>query len=134
MAANCMFFNGLFKGIGTFDKKVTAVVIKNKKFLKFGSDDEILKLKDSNTKLIDLQKKIVIPGLNDSHIHLIRGGLNFNMELRWDGVKSLSDALSMLKEQAARTPPPQWVRIVGGWTEFQFKEKRMPTLDEINSA
>ena len=67
-------------------------------------------------------------------MHLIRGGLNYNMELRWDGVPSLADALRMLREQARRTPPPQWVRVVGGWTEFQFAERRMPTLDEINAA
>ena len=36
--------------------------------------------------------------------------------------------------QAQRTPPPQWVRVVGGWSEFQFVERRMPTLDEINRA
>ena len=47
---------------------------------------------------------------------------------------SLADALRMLKEQALRTPNPQWVRVVGGWTEFQFAERRMPTLDEINRA
>ena len=58
----------------------------------------------------------------------------FNMELRWDGVPSLADALRMLKEQARRTPPPQWVRVVGGWTEFQFAERRMPTLEEINQV
>ena len=40
----------------------------------------------------------------------------------------------MLREQARRTPPPQWVRVVGGWTEFQFAERRMPTLDEINAV
>ena len=56
------------------------------------------------------------------------------MELRWDGVPSLALALKMLKEQAAQTPPPQWVRVIGGWTEFQFAERRMPTLDEINAA
>jgi predicted amidohydrolase YtcJ len=67
-------------------------------------------------------------------MHPIRGGLNYNMELRWDGVPSLADALRMLKEQAERTPAPQWVRVVGGWTEFQFAERRMPTLDEINDA
>ena len=78
--------------------------------------------------------RTVIPGLNDSHIHVIRGGLNYNMELRWDGVPSLADALEMLKEQARRTPPPQWVRVVGGWSEFQFAEKRLPTLDEINAV
>lgn len=49
-------------------------------------------------------------------------------------VPSLADALRMLKEQALRTPSPQWVRVVGGWTEFQFAERRMPTLDEINAA
>jgi predicted amidohydrolase YtcJ len=134
MIADIIYFNGQFKGFGTFNKKVTAVAIKDKKFIRFGSDDEISKLASTDTDLIDLQKKVVIPGLNDSHIHLIRGGLNFNMELRWDGVNNLGDALGMLRDQAIRTPPPQWVRVIGGWTEFQFKEKRMPTLDEINAV
>ena len=40
----------------------------------------------------------------------------------------------MLKEQAARTPKGQWVRVVGGWNEYQFEEKRLPTLQEINEA
>lgn len=133
MSVDVIYFNGQFKGTGTFNKKITAVAIKTNKFLKFGSDEDILKLKNDNTKLIDLKQKIVIPGLNDSHIHLIRGGLNFNLELRWDGISSLADALILLKEQVDRTPPPQWVRVVGGWTEFQFKEKRMPTLQEINT-
>src|SRR5271155_2547772 len=86
------------------------------------------------TKVIDLKGLRVVPGLNDSHLHVIRGGLNYNMELRWDGVPSLADGLRMLKEQAQRTPPGQWVRIVGGWREFQFAERRMPTLEEINDA
>src|SRR5260370_9899190 len=86
------------------------------------------------TKMIDLKGRRVVPGLNDSHLHVIRGGLNYNMELRWDGVPSLADALRMLREQAQRTPPGQWVRVVGSWSEFQFAERRMPTLDEINDA
>src|SRR6266699_4564608 len=87
-----------------------------------------------NTKVIDLKGRRVITGLNDSHLHVIRGGLNYNMELRWYGVPSLADGLRMLKEQAQRTPPGQWVRVVGGWSEFQFAERRMPTLDEINAV
>ncbi|MDI1479247.1 amidohydrolase [Polyangium sp. y55x31] len=86
------------------------------------------------TKVVDLGGRRVIPGLYDSHLHVIRGGLNYNMELRWEGVPSLALALEMLREQAARTPAPQWVRVVGGWSEFQFAERRMPTLDEINAA
>ncbi|CDZ76480.1 N-substituted formamide deformylase precursor [Legionella massiliensis] len=131
---DAIYFNGLFKGPGINGKTVTAAAINNQRFVAFGLDKEIFQLKTEATRLIDLHKKVVIPGLNDSHIHLIRGGLSFNMELRWDGIHSLSDALLMLKEQAARTPAPQWVRVVGGWTEFQFKERRMPTLAEINAV
>src|SRR6204780_5522794 len=108
--------------------------IRDGKFLAVGSDGEMMRLRDERTKLIDLNKRTVIPGLNDSHLHLIRGGLNYNLELRWDGVPSLADGLRMLREQAQRTPPGQWVRVVGGWSEFQFAERRMPTLDELNQA
>jgi predicted amidohydrolase YtcJ len=56
------------------------------------------------------------------------------MELRWEGVPSLADAMAMLKIQAQNTPAPQWVRVVGGFTEHQFAEKRLPTMEEINAA
>jgi predicted amidohydrolase YtcJ len=111
-----------------------AAAVKDGKFVAVGSDQDVMRLRGDPTQVIDLQGRTVIPGLNDSHLHIIRGGLNYNMELRWDGVPSLADALRMLKEQAQRTPPPQWVRVVGGWTEFQFAERRMPTLQEINAV
>src|SRR5216117_1336353 len=113
---------------------VEAVAISAGKISAAGYDDEILRLRETGTQVIDANRRTVITGLNDSHMHPIRGGLNYNMELRWDGVPSLADALRMLREQAQRTPPPQWVRVVGGWTEFQFVERRMPTLEEINRA
>ena len=53
---------------------------------------------------------------------------------RSDGVTSLADAMAMLKRQVAVTPPPQWVRLVGGFTEHQFAEKRLPTIEELNAV
>lgn len=123
--------------ITTFDAlrpDAEAVAIKDGRILATGADEEILKSRGPATMLVDANGRRVIPGLNDSHLHLIRGGLNYNMELRWDGVPSLADALRMLHDQARRTPPPQWVRVVGGWNEFQFAERRLPTLDEINAV
>ncbi|MGH8523138.1 MAG: amidohydrolase [Gammaproteobacteria bacterium] len=111
-----------------------AAAIQDGRFAAVGSNEEIMVLRGAKPRVIDLGGRTVIPGLNDSHMHPIRGGLNYNMELRWDGVPLLADALRMLREQAQRTPPPQWVRVVGGWTEFQFAERRMPTLEEINRA
>lgn len=111
-----------------------AVAIKGDRFLVVGTEKDVMATRGDETRVIDLRGRTVIPGLNDSHLHLIRGGLNYNLELRWDGVPSLADGLRMLREQARRTPPNQWVRVVGGWTEFQFAEQRMPTLDELNQA
>ena len=111
-----------------------AFAVKDGNFYKVGNSEDILKLKGGNTQIIDAKGKTVIPGLNDSHTHLIREGLNYNSELRWDGVTTITEALRMLKEQAERTPEGQWIRVIGGWGEFQFKEKRLPTLEEINTA
>jgi predicted amidohydrolase YtcJ len=133
MPADTILHNGKIATNGT-PSFVEAIAIENGKITASGANDDILQLSGPATKSIDARGRTAIPGLNDSHMHPIRGGLNYNMELRWEGVPSLAEALRMLKEQAARTPAPQWVRVVGGWTEFQFVERRMPTLDEINAA
>jgi len=122
--------------ITTLDRSrptATAVAIKQGVFSAVGEDREVLPLAGSTTHMVDLQGRRVLPGLIDNHLHIIRGGLHFNMELRWDGVRSLADAMSMLKRQIAVTPAPQWVRVVGGFSEHQFAEKRLPTLEEINA-
>ncbi|UGQ49016.1 amidohydrolase [Massilia endophytica] len=111
-----------------------AVAIKDGKITAVGSNAQVLKQKTAGTQVIDAGGRTVIPGLNDSHLHIIREGLNYNAELRWDGVTSLKQALAMLKEQAARTPEGAWIKVVGGWNEYQFEEKRLPTLAEINEA
>lgn len=132
--ADCVLINGRIATLDPLAPEASAAAIKAGRLLAVGEREAIEPFRGAATRVIDLKGRTVVPGLNDSHLHLIRGGLNFNMELRWDGVPSLSLALGMLKEQARRTPAPQWVRVVGGWTEFQFAERRMPTLEEINEV
>jgi predicted amidohydrolase YtcJ len=123
--------------IATMNEKgdfVEAVAIKDGKFLSVGTTGEINEYKGDDTIIIDAEGMTVIPGLNDSHAHHVRAGLNYNLELRWDGVPSLEKGLAMISEQAKRTPKGEWIRVVGGWSEYQFVEKRMPTLEEINKA
>jgi predicted amidohydrolase YtcJ len=125
---------GLVTTLDRSNPAANAVAISGGKFLAVGRDDEVMRLAGPQTEIIDLQGRRVLPGLVDNHLHIIRGGLNFNMELRWDGVRSLADAMAMLKRQVAITPPPQWVRVVGGFTEHQFAEKRLPTIEELNAV
>jgi len=129
-----ILINGCFHTVDREQPQASAVAIQDGRFLAVGDTNYVMRHRRDGSQVIDLNGRTVVPGLNDSHLHLIRGGLNYNLELRWEGVPSLSDALRMLKDQADRTPNPQWVRVVGGWNEFQFAERRLPTLDEINAA
>ncbi|SHH64127.1 amidohydrolase [Flavobacterium johnsoniae] len=133
--ADLIIYNGKIATMQKQNEFVQAIAIKDGIILDTGTEKNILSAyKSSATKLIDAKGKTVIPGLNDSHMHVIREGLNYNSELRWDGVKTLKRAMEMLKEQAARTPEGVWIKVIGGWNEFQFEEKRQPTIDEINAA
>ena len=133
-APDLILQRGLFTTLDRGNPTASAVAIKDGVFTAVGQRQR----RDEAGWTIDQghrpEGRRVLPGLIDNHLHIIRGGLNFNMELRWDGVRSLADAMAMLKTQVAITPPPQWVRVVGGFTEHQFAEKRLPTLDELNAA
>ncbi len=134
MSADLILRNGLFTTLDPSKPTANAVAIANGIFTAVGHDNDVMPKAGPSTRIIDLKGRRALPGLIDNHLHIIRGGLNFNMELRWDGVRSLSDAMAMLKRQVAVTPPPQWVRVVGGFTAHQFTEKRLPTIDELNAV
>jgi predicted amidohydrolase YtcJ len=133
MTADLILYNGRFCTLDRSNSSPEAVAIADGRFLAVGSARDVEATAGATTKRVDLHGRRVIPGLIDSHMHIIRSGLSYNLELRWDGVRSLSTALKMLKAQVDRTPAPQWVRVIGGFTEHQFAEKRLPTLDELNA-
>ena len=132
-AGEVIFHNGRFTTLDRGLPRAEAVLVREGRFAAVGDAAEIERQAAAGARRIDLEARAAIPGLHDSHTHVIRGGLTYNLELRWDGVPSLADALRMLREEVARTPPPQWVRVVGGFTEHQFAEKRLPTLGELNA-
>src|SRR5579862_1946300 len=119
-APDLILHRGIFTTLDRANPTASAVAITDGKFTAVGRDRKVMPLAGEHTRIVDLKGKRVLPGLIDNHLHIIRGGLTFNMELRWDGMRSLADALGMLKKQVGITPPPQWVRVVGGFTEHQF--------------
>ena len=133
--ADLLILSGRIVTMARLRPFVRHLAIRDGLVLAAGNDEgEMRRLAGPHTRTIEAGGRTIIPGLHDSHMHLIRGGLNFNLELRWDGIRSLAEAMSILRAQAKRTPPPQWVRVIGGYSEFQFEEGRLPTLDEINDA
>lgn len=122
--------------ISTFDgKSYSGFSVTDGRFDTLSRDDEaLLKTRQASTLVIDAKGKRVIPGMNDSHLHVVREGRFYNTETRWEGVDSLEKGLALIRQSAKNTPPGQWVRVVGGWSPHQFKEKRMPTAEELTLA
>lgn len=128
-----IIYNAKVTTLDADNPSATAVSISNGKITSVGISDEILKLKTDSTIIIDAKGRRLIPGLNDSHSHFLRAGTSFTRELRWDGVPSLKVGLAMIRKQAAITPKGEWVRVIGGWTPWQFEEKRLPTPEEVTA-
>ena len=132
--ADLILRNARITTLDATQPSASAIAFADGRVLAVGDEAQVMARARDTTHVIDAGGRRLVPGLNDSHTHLIRGGLNYNLELRWDGVRSLADAMAMLKAQVAVTPAPQWVRVVGGFSESQFAEKRLPTLEELNTA
>jgi predicted amidohydrolase YtcJ len=111
-----------------------AIAIHDGKILAVGATTDIRKLAGSSTRVIDLQRRAVIPGLIDSHLHAVRAALSFSTEVNWIGARSLSEALGRIREAAHTMRPGAWLIVAGGWNVQQFKEKRRPTQAELAAA
>jgi predicted amidohydrolase YtcJ len=132
--ADLLLVNAKVETLDPVKPEVSAIAVIGESIVAVGTDSELAGLRGPNTSVVDAGGRRVVPGLNDSHMHFVRGSLSYNLDVRWDGVPSIALAMQKLSEQAARTPPGQWVRVGGGWSEYQFAEGRMPTLDELNRA
>lgn len=133
IGADMIVFNAKITTGSLTKPEASALAVKRGKIYAVGTDVEILKLKDNSTKIIDAGGKRLIPGINDAHIHILNER-SYNYNVRWEGVPTLKRALEMLSEQAKRTPEGQWVKVIGGWSPNQFKENRLPTIEEIRKA
>ncbi|MEL7012313.1 MAG: amidohydrolase [Pseudomonadota bacterium] len=133
-AADIVVVNAKITTMDSTRPEATALAAKDGVFTKVGDQADMADQIGPFTQVIDAGGKRLIPGLIDSHTHSIRGGVNYNLEVRWDTADSLEEALHLLRVQADRTPDGQFIRVAGGFSEHQFKEKRLPTVAELDSV
>jgi predicted amidohydrolase YtcJ len=131
--ADLIVFNAKITTQNLAQPEASALAVKAGRIYAVGSDAEVLSLKGNNTRVIDAEGRRLIPGINDSHTHVIQEKAS-NYNVRWEGVPTLKRALQMLSEQAQRTPNGQWVKVIGGWSPHQFSERRLPTIAELERA
>ena len=114
------------------DRMAQALAIEGDKIVAVGSDAEVRRFAGPETSIIDLGGRTVIPGLNDTHIHAIRGGQTFRRETYWYDAASLDDALARMKDAAAKRGRGKWVMVAGSWSPAPFAENRAPTVADLD--
>jgi predicted amidohydrolase YtcJ len=132
--AETILVNGKVITLDGTSSVVQGLAIRDGKILSVGSNEDVRNRADRRTAIVDLGGRTVVPGLMDSHIHALRAGLTYAVELSWIGVPTLAKGLDLIREAARSLPPGAWIKIGGGWTELQFPEQRGPTVAELVAA
>src|SRR5215831_11555331 len=132
--ADTILINGKILSVDSQFSVHEAIAVRDGKILATGKSTDIRKLAGSNSRVIDLQGRTVIPGLIDSHLHGIRAALSFSTEVNWIGAASLDDALGRITQASRTMKPGAWLIVAGGWNVQQFKERRLPTQAELVTA
>lgn len=126
-----IYTNGVIYTLDSNQPVVESVVIENGRVLDLGSHHEMsLQWGRAETRVINLQGKMVTPGLIDSHLHMSGVAFNF-LDLDLTGVTSKTEMLNRIKQKADTLAPGQWL-IGMGWDENLFTEGSTPTIDELD--
>ncbi len=133
-AADTLLVNGRILTLDARSQIVDALAIRDDVILATGDGAALRARAAPDTRIIDLGGRTVIPGLIDSHIHAIRAGRHFAVEVSWIGATSIAEALARIERAAAEAGPGRWIVVAGGWTPNQFAERRRPTLAELTPA
>ncbi|NQZ77042.1 MAG: amidohydrolase [Ekhidna sp.] len=132
-----LIFNGPIYTMDTTQRMVESVAIKADTFLYVGSLAGAEAFKGTNTKLMDLEGKTMVPGLTEGHAHIMGVGYNLlNLDLR--EAQSYDDIINMVAERAANTPKGTWI-IGRGWHQDKWTQKPemsrgFPTHDLLSEA
>ncbi|MFZ1793713.1 MAG: amidohydrolase [Anaerolineae bacterium] len=110
----------------------SAIAIKGSRVVALGDDEDILGLRDTHTRVVDLQGRRAIPGINDAHNHQLQVGQKMGY-IGLEHCGSIAEMIELVRERAKVTPPGQWI-IGEGWNESLFAEKRPPTRHDLDTA
>jgi predicted amidohydrolase YtcJ len=134
MAKNYLFINGEVITANRQNQVAEAVAVKGNKITAAGTNEEILRFKDANSEIIDLDGRTLMPGFIDSHLHITMYGTNeLSVSCKSGQIQSIQDLIKSLKERAKNTPKGEWVRA-WGYNEENIAEKRFPTKEELDDV
>lgn len=125
---------GVLHTIDPARPRASALAIDGARIAAVGDDRQIAALAGPRTRRIDLAGRTVVPGFNDSHIHLWKEGMLLTqVNARPAAAPAIADLTAAYAARAARTPPGQWIEG-RGYDENRLAERRHPTRDDLDRA
>jgi predicted amidohydrolase YtcJ len=124
--------NGKIHTMDSQDRVVSEVTIQEGRFAYIGPLGN--RKVDPCTKVIDLQGRVVVPGLIDNHNHFALFSQRPGYDVMVETATNIPQVMALLKERARAVPAGAWVTAIGDWTPRLFAENRMPTLAELDEA
>jgi len=131
--ADRIFENGT---VHTMDDKRTvasAIALKGDRVLAVGDADAMLAVGNTKTERIELRGRTVIPGLIDSHNHMLSTGLNAE-HVDLSLARTIAGVLSAIADRVALLPAGGWVITSSRWHESALAEQRFPSRDELDAV
>ena len=129
-----LYFNGTIITVNENQPTVEAVLIENGKIIKVGSKDEVFELKDSETELVDLEGKTMLPGFIDSHSHITAVARTL-MIVNLSEANSKEEFISMLKEYVKNNSPKAGEWVIGfGYDNTKFENEEHPTKFDLDTV
>ena len=110
-----------------------AAAIRDGKFIAVGSDAEVMKSAGPRTRVVDLDGKTVLPGFNDTHVHLTAGE-SLPVQVDLTHIRSIKDIQAKIAARAKQVKPGAWIAGTRGWWEYQLAEGRLPTRADLDAA
>lgn len=110
----------------------SAIAVQGDRIACVGTEDQVRHMAGRDTRWVDLGGDAVIPGIVDSHNHVIAAGMIMAGVMMFDA-GNMDDVRALVAERAAEKEPGQWI-LGGGWIENQFEEWRMPTRHDLDPA
>ncbi|MCZ6877348.1 MAG: amidohydrolase [Acidobacteria bacterium] len=134
LAPDLVLHNGKIVTVDEDFSLAQAVAIKDGHFVAVGSDSEILALAAAQTEKVDLEGKTVLPGFNDSHVHLAHrvGEPPEPLIQEFSNARSIAEIVEVLRQKVAATPPGELVWIPRGPSMQRIAEKRWPTRHDLD--
>jgi predicted amidohydrolase YtcJ len=128
--AERIFINGHIVTMNEAMPEAQAFAVGNGKIVAVGLNENIRRAYPDLAPT-DLHRRTVMPGIVESHVHLLSLGQSF-IELDLEGVETPDEVVQQVKERAAKTPPGEW--ITGwGWDEGAWA-KAYPTNQKLSQA